>query len=128
VFLPLNLRLNVFGMSLDDVVRQCRSTGVVSHYLIHQTKRVKGATLGKPIHIQQITRTFQLELAKLGIDWGGKRPPTFHEIRSLAARLHAEQGDVDPQQLLSHRDPKSTAIYTDGREEWVKLRVRDPAV
>jgi integrase len=128
VFLPLNLRLGVFGMSLDDVVRQCRSTGIVSPYLIHQTQRAKGARLGKPLHVAMITRKFQHELAKLNIDWGGKEPPTFHEIRSLAARLHQEQGDVDPQQLLSHKDPKSTATYTDGRGEWVKLSVRDPAV
>jgi integrase len=128
VFLPMNLRLNVFGMSLEDVVRQCRSTGVVSRYLIHQTQRAKGARLGMPLHTTMITRKFHDELAKLKIDWGGKEPPTFHEIRSLAARLHQEQGDVDPQQLLSHKDPKSTAVYTDGRGEWVKLSVRDPAV
>jgi len=125
VFLPLNLRLDCFGMSLEDVVKQCRSTGIVSRYLIHQTQRAKGARLGKPIHPQLITRKFHDELMKLGIDWGDKAPPTFHEIRSLAARLHQEQGDVDPQQLLSHKDPKSTAVYTDGRGEWVKLSVRE---
>lgn len=125
VFLPLNLRLNVFGMSLDDVVRQCRSTGIVSSYLIHQTQRAKGSRLGKPLHLDMITRRFSEELAKLKLEWGDKKPPTFHEIRSLAARLHREQGDVDPQQLLSHKDPKSTATYTDGRGDWVKLTVRN---
>lgn len=125
VFLPLHLRLDVFGMSLEDVVRQCRSTGIVSAYLIHQTQRAKGARLGKPLHVDMITRRFSEELAKLNLDWGDKEPPTFHEIRSLAARLHQQQGDVDPQQLLSHKDPKSTAIYTDGRGEWVKLTVRN---
>jgi enterobacteria phage integrase len=125
VFLPLNLRLNVFGMSLDDVVKQCRSTGIVSAYLIHQTQRAKGATLGQPLHIDTITRSFSLELAKLKLNFGGKEPPTFHEIRSLAARLHKEQGDVDPQDLLSHKDPKSTATYTDGRGEWVRLVVKN---
>lgn len=125
VYLPLSLRLNCIEMSLEDVVKQCRATGIVSQHLIHQTERAKGARLGKPIHLDMITRRFSEELAKLNLDWGGKRRPTFHEIRSLAARLHKEQGDVDPQQLLSHKDPKSTAIYTDGRGEWVKLTVRD---
>jgi hypothetical protein len=124
VFLPLNLRLNVFKMSLDDVVKQCRATGIVSAYLIHQTQRAKGARLGMAINLTMMTRKFHDELAKLGIDWGDKEPPSFHEIRSLAARLHQEQGDVSPQQLLSHKDPKSTAVYTDGRGEWVKLTVR----
>jgi hypothetical protein len=123
VFLPLGLRLHVFGMSLDDVLKQCRTTGVVSRYLVHQTERAKGATLGKPLHVDMITRVFSVELAKLRLDWGDKEPPTFHEIRSLAARLYKEQGDINPQDLLSHRDPRSTATYTDGRGEWVRLKV-----
>lgn len=123
VFLPMHLRLRCFGMSLEDVVKQCRATGIVSKYLVHQTQRVRGATLGKAIHPDMITRVFSAELSKLGIDWGGKRAPTFHEIRSLAARLYKEQGDINPQDLLSHKDPKSTATYTDGRGEWVRLKV-----
>ncbi len=123
VFLPLGLRLQVFGMSLEDVLKQCRTTGIVSRYLVHQTERAKGATLGKPLHVDMITRVFSVELAKLRLDWGDKEPPTFHEIRSLAARLYKEQGDINPQDLLSHRDPRSTATYTDGRGEWVHLKV-----
>jgi enterobacteria phage integrase len=123
VFLPLELRLQCFGMSLDDVLRQCRATGVVSRYLVHQTERAKGATLGRPLHPDMITRKFSAELAKLKLDWGDKEPPTFHEIRSLAARLYKAQGDINPQDLLSHKDPRSTATYTDGRGEWVTLRV-----
>lgn len=123
-FLPMHLRLTVFGMSLEDVQKQCRATGIVSHYLVHQTQRAKGATLGKPLHVDMITRVFSSELAKLDLDFGDKEPPTFHEIRSLAARLHKEQGDVNPQDLLSHKDPKSTATYTDGRGEWVRVTVK----
>jgi hypothetical protein len=123
VFLPLALRLHCFGMSLEDVLRQCRSTGIVSKYLVHQTERAKGATLGKPLHVDMITRKFSAELAKLNLDFGDKAPPTFHEIRSLAARLYKAQGDINPQDLLSHRDPRSTATYTDGRDEWVHLKV-----
>lgn len=123
VFLPLELRLACFGMSLEDVLRHCRTTGVVSRYLIHQTQRAKGSVLGKPLHLDMITRQFKRELAKLKLDWDGKEPPTFHEIRSLAARLYKDQGDINPQDLLSHKDPRSTAIYTDGRGEWIKLSV-----
>src|SRR5690606_41363348 len=38
IFLPLELRLDCFGMSLDDVLRQCRSTGIVSRYLVQDRK------------------------------------------------------------------------------------------
>jgi enterobacteria phage integrase len=123
VFLPLELRLDCFDMSLEDVLRQCRSTGIVSRYLVHQTQRAKGAVLGKPIHPDMITRRFSAEVDALGLDWGEKEAPTFHEIRSLAARLYAQQGNINPQELLSHKDPRSTAMYTDGRGEWVHLKV-----
>jgi hypothetical protein len=123
VYLPMRLRLRVFGMSLEDVLKQCRGTAIASRYLIHQTERAKGATLGKPLHPDMITRVFSAELAKLNIDWGGKEPATFHEIRSLAARLYQEQGDISPKELLSHKDPKSTALYLDGRGEWLKMSV-----
>jgi integrase len=124
VFLPLELRLERFGMSLEDVLRQCRTTGILSTHLIHQTERAKGARLGKPMHQDMITRVFSAELAKLRLNWGDKKPATFHEIRSLSGRMYKEQGNVNPQELLGHKDPRTTAVYTDGRGEWVKVGVR----
>lgn len=122
--IPLELRLDCFGMSLEDVVKQCRSTGILSRHLVHQTQRAKGARLGKAMHVNLITRGFSWELAKLGLDWGGKKSPTFHEIRSLSGRLYKEQGNVNPQELYGHKDPRTTAVYTDGRGEWVRVSVR----
>jgi integrase len=123
IILPLELRLDTFGMSLDDVVRQCRSTGIVSRHLIHQTERAKGATLGKKMHVDKITRVFSAEIAKLGLDWGDKESPTLYEVRSLSARLYKAEKRVNPQELLGHKDPRTTAIYTDGRGEWVKVGI-----
>jgi enterobacteria phage integrase len=124
IILPLELRLDAFPLSLDDVVRQCRTTGIVSRHLIHQTERVQGATLGKKLHVDMITRVFKVEMGKLGLDWGGKQAPTVHEIRSLSARLYKAEGRVNPQELLGHKDPRTTAVYTDGRGEWVRVVVR----
>lgn len=123
IILPLELRLDAFAMSLEDVVRQCRSTGIVSRHLIHQTERAKGATLGKKMHVDKITRVFTAELAKLGLDWGDKDAPTLYEVRSLSARLYKAEKRVNPQELLGHKDPRTTAIYTDGRGEWVKVGI-----
>lgn len=124
IILPLELRIDAFGLSLEDVIRQCRTTGIVSRHLIHQTERAKGATLGKKMHVDKITRVFKAELAKLGLDWGGKQAPTVHEIRSLSARLYKAEGRVNPTELLGHKDPRTTQIYTDGRGEWVRVGVR----
>lgn len=123
IAIPLHIRLHCFGMSLEDVVRQCRSTGILSKHLVHQTRRAKGARLGRKMHVDMITRVFSAELAKLELSWGGKEPPTFHEIRSLSERLYKEQGGVNTQELLGHKDPRTTAIYHDGRGEWVKVSI-----
>ena len=123
VVIPLELRLECFGMSLDDVVRQCRSTGIVSKYLIHQTTRARGARLGKKMHVDMITRVFSQEIDRLGLDWGGKKAPTFHEIRSLAERLYDAQGNVKTQTLLAHKQAKTTSLYNDSRGDWVRVQI-----
>lgn len=123
IVLPLELRLDAFGLSLGDVVKQCRATGILSKSLVHQTQRAKGAQLGKAMHVDKITRVFSAELAKLEIAWGDREPPTFHEIRSLSERLYKAQGNVNTQELLGHKDPRTTALYHDGRGEWVRVGI-----
>ena len=46
----------------------------------------------------------------------GKTPPTFHEIRSLAARLYGDEfGAEFAQALLGHKTAQMTALYRDSR-------------
>lgn len=124
VFLPLELRLDCFGMSLDDVVKQCRSTGVLSRNLIHQTRPRGNSPAGSPIWKDTLSRRFTARLAELQLDWGEQTPPTFHEIRSLSERLYAAEGRVDTQALLGHSDPRTTALYHDARgSDWVRVKV-----
>jgi integrase len=56
--IPLELRLEVFGMSLGDVVSQCRRTGILSKYLIHQTHARGNSPLGKHIWMDTLSRVF----------------------------------------------------------------------
>lgn len=124
VFLPLELRLDVFGMSLDDVLRQCRATHVLSRHLIHQTRPHGNSPPGQPIWKDTISRRFSDALDELHLEWGDQKPPTFHEIRSLSERLYSEQGNVDTQALLGHRDARTTALYHDARgAEWVRVKI-----
>lgn len=127
VILPLELRLDCFGLSLGDVVKQCRSTGVLSKHLIHQTKGWNRSRPGDPIAVDTISARFSATLATLGIAWSGKPSPTFHEIRSLSGRLYKQEGRVNPQELYGHADEKTTEIYLDernGKREWIKVGIR----
>lgn len=124
VFIPLNLRLNSFGMSLEDVLGHCRRTGIVSRYLVHQTAARGNSALGQQIWIDTLSKRFAETLERLKLDWGDKDPSTFHEIRSLSERLYSEQGGVNTQELLGHNDPETTAMYHDDRGlDWVRIKV-----
>lgn len=121
--LPLSLRLDCVGWSLEDVVRRCRDT-VVSRFLVHHTKRRTKSMPGDEVWIDTITKGFRRALERSGVTWPEDRtPPTFHELRSLAERLYRDQGNVDTQELLGHRDPRSTATYHDARGDWIRVKV-----
>lgn len=124
LFIPLELRLSVFGLSLADVVSQCRRTGTVSHYLIHQTVERGNSARGRHIWVDTLSHRFADLVEASGLDWAPKTPPTFHEIRSLAERLYSDQGGVNTQELLGHSDAAMTAVYHDSRgAEWTRIKV-----
>lgn len=123
IVIPVTLRLNVLGWTLEDVVKHCRDN-VVSRYLIHHTRPRAYSKPGDQVWIDTITKGFRRARELSGLTWpADKEPPTFHEIRSLAERLYAEQGNVNTQELLGHKDPRSTATYHDARGEWIRVKV-----
>jgi integrase len=123
IVVGMTVRLNVLGLSLADVVSQCRRTGVASQFLIHRNVYSAHSKVGARLSLANITNAFQDEMDKLAIDWGDKTPPTFHEIRSLSERLHAVQGGINTQHLLGHDNAATTATYHDPRgDEWRLVR------
>lgn len=77
-----------------------------------------------------ITQMFQKVRDELMLDGemtvaAGKTPPSFHEIRSLAARLYTEQyGKEFAQALLGHKSALMTDLYRDIRgREWTEIRL-----
>lgn len=118
------LRLEVVGLSLGDVVRRCRGSGVLSKFLIHQTTPKGNSPVGSQIWVDTISRRFTDAPAPLGLDFEGKSAPTFQEIHSLAERLDFAQGGVNTQELLGHKDPRMTQTYHDARgAEQVRVRM-----
>lgn len=124
--IPVALRLQAVGWSIDDIIKRCRDD-IVSPYLIHhgasQDKKGRGrARPGAQVHPQTITRKFAEARDLAGIiTQEGKTPPTYHELRSLGIRLYKKQG-YDPQALAGHKDPDTTATYADNRgREWIDV-------
>lgn len=121
--IPLSLRLDAVGITLGDVVKKCRDM-VVSKYLIHHAKPNNKTLPGQRVFSGTVSKVFSDLRDKTGLEW--ESPPTFHECRSLAARLYTEQnGDNFAQILLAHKNAKTTEIYKDVRgSEWMEIKVR----
>lgn len=129
VAIPLELHLNVLGLEVGEVISRCRDA-IVSRHAVHHSRPYGNCRPGDQVWVDTITKGFarardlaaSRALAPLWDD--GKTPPSFHEMRSLAERLYNEQGNVDTQLLLGHKDPRSTAIYKDARgAEWMRVKV-----
>jgi integrase len=122
IAIPLELRMNAVGLSLADVIARCRTTGVVSKYLIHHVRGNVRAPKGSPIKLKTISEKF-LEARRLA-GYRDETDPTWHEIRSLSKRLYMEQGGVDTKALLGHMTDAIADMYANSRGlEPMKVRI-----
>lgn len=103
------------GVSPEDVIKKCYSVYGGCDNLIASSFR-------KEITTTTVSRGFVKAREATSINWGDN-PPSFHEIRSLAARLYTdEKGGEFAQRLLGHKSAMMTAKYQDNRgSEWVKV-------
>jgi integrase len=124
--IPTSIRIDVLGLTLDDVVRRCRDS-VASKWMLHYAQRSGSRVAGNQVMPQAITRRFaDARDATDRITWeAGKTPATFHEIRSLAARLYTDQYGQDfAQAILGHKSASMTEMYRDVRgSEWVEVKL-----
>jgi len=121
--IPLNLTLEALNLSVGDVIKRCKTTGTISPYIIHHTFSRAYNNPGDPVWKDTISKMFTRCRNKTELEWIGKEPPTFHEIRSLSERLYKEQG-IDTQKLLGHKDERTTKKYDDIRGgDWLSLVV-----
>lgn len=124
VCIPLELRLNLLGLSVADVVRRCRENVVLSPYLIHHVSHGVNFKPGDPVFHGTIAKAFAKARDVSGLKWPGKNPPSFHELRPLAERLYKDQGGIDTRVLLGHKHERTTALYHDARgAEWMVVKL-----
>jgi hypothetical protein len=111
VAIPLRLRLDALGWTLEDVL--AHRTGVVSPYYLHHVSPHGNAPPGSAVFVDRISKAFTEARVLAGLPDEGA--VTFHELRSLAKRLYEKQGGVDTKALLGHASEKTAALYQDAR-------------
>jgi hypothetical protein len=84
--LPLSLYCDALGLSLGDVIQRCRDR-VGSPYLLHHSRPNSRIKIGDPVGVSGISQAFAKAVKLAGIKI--KKPPTFHEQRSLTERLYS---------------------------------------
>lgn len=116
VQIPLALRLDALGWTLEDVLR--RRSAVLSKWVVHHVSPWGNAPAGSQVFPDRISKAFTAARVLAGIadQIDGKGAPTFHEIRSLAKRLYAAQGGVDTKALLGHSTDEMAELYLDERD------------
>lgn len=122
--IPLDLRLDALNTTLGEVIKRCRDN-VISKNLIHYVKNSGSSNPGARCSLINLSMKFAEMRDAAGITVEeGKTPPTFHELRSLAARLYSEQyGPAFAQALLGHKSAEMTSLYRDSRgKEWTEVK------
>jgi enterobacteria phage integrase len=120
--IPLSLRLDVVGMTLEDVLQS--QANIRSAHFVHHRQNYGNAPMGAPIFPDNISRSFTTARELAGIPDvlpDGKGAPTFHEIRSLSKRLYDKQGGVDTKALLGHASETASALYAKTRGSEIAL-------
>ncbi|MPS30041.1 MAG: integrase [Alcaligenaceae bacterium] len=118
--LHLGIRLDVLGLTIGDVLERCAAGTDGAHLIRHNDTRGK-VKAGAPVHPQTLSNRFGEIMRKISPSPAGVAP-SFHEQRSLGARLYQAQGR-QPQSLLGHKRSATTEMYLDSRgTEWVEVR------
>ncbi|WP_408470151.1 tyrosine-type recombinase/integrase [Paraburkholderia strydomiana] len=81
--------------------------------MLHHVRRHRPKKPGDALEAHALTRAFARARKESAITWEeGKTAPTFHELRSLAARLYSEQHSPEfAQAILGHKSASMTATY-----------------
>ena len=120
IALPLSLHCNALGISLREIIGQCRDR-ILSPYLLHHRDDKGPSKRGEQVKPHSLRDNFRLAREASGLIWEEGQAPSFHEQRSLSERLYRAQG-IDTQTLLGHSNQAMTDKYNDERSsEWKKL-------
>ncbi|AUY15286.1 TPA: tyrosine-type recombinase/integrase [Serratia marcescens] len=112
--IPVDLELVSAGLKLDAVLSRCKVA-------FGECETVLASHLRSALSPSTISMGFTKARKDSGLSW--TRPPSFHELRSLSARLYSKEKEGDfAQRLLGHKTAEMTAKYQDDRgNNWVNV-------
>lgn len=112
VAIPLDITCHFNNLDLKSIIDDCKKLSN-SDYILSDDK-------GKKISPSRISKKFSHIRDSLNLTWEGE-PASFHEIRSLAARIYSKEFNSDfAQRILGHKSASMTDKYRDTRgSEWV---------
>ncbi|WP_342220956.1 site-specific integrase [Candidatus Fukatsuia endosymbiont of Tuberolachnus salignus] len=113
--IPLTLSLEIINKNLEGILNACRQQIGGEEYVFIGNKKIN-------LNPKRLSQGFTDSREQSGLKWQGT-PPSFHEIRSLSARLHSEARGKDfAQKLLGHKSSAMTDKYRDSRgSEWDEI-------
>lgn len=114
--IPVTIKLDAANLSLSDTLKRCKS--------LSQGETIISSTRSEALSSGTVSRYFMRARKESGLSFSGE-PPTFHEIRSLSARLYEKQyGERFAQHLLGHKSDSMAAQYRNDRgREWERIEI-----
>ncbi|MEQ0277297.1 phage integrase Arm DNA-binding domain-containing protein [Klebsiella sp. CN_Kp100] len=111
VAIPLKIKLAAANLCLSDIIERCVKS--------HSTNQLLTSQKGESVSAKSLSRYFLLAREESGLKFDGV-PPSFHEIRSLSARMYDKQEGKDfSRRLLGHKSDTMASQYRNDRgREW----------
>ncbi|MGL9724385.1 tyrosine-type recombinase/integrase [Sodalis sp. (in: enterobacteria)] len=108
-------RLECLNLSLSDVLQRFKTLNDGEHHIVADEKQ-------NALARRTLSEAFMKARRESGLKWESTAP-SFHEIRSLSARLYTEEKGKDyAQKLLGHKSATMTDKYRDVRgSEWMEV-------
>ena len=107
IAIPTALRLEALGLSIAEVIEDCRSYAVAGEFMLRKHN-------GQQLVLASLSARFEEAREHAIPPVTSGLPPSLHECRSIAERLYRAQG-VNTMVLLGHKHQSMTDIYNDDR-------------
>lgn len=122
IALPLSLRLDAIGVTLEEAIEDCRAYAVGAEFLLRKHNGQAPGLASLSARFED-ARNVRVPLCRHGL------PASLHECRSLSERLYRARG-VDTRTLLGHKHQAMTDVYNNDRGlssgEWKRLALPWP--